>query len=119
MPLLTQPITGFDTALASHSVSAISVNDDNTMSNTVRTLSQMYPGQSGHVLEVTAEPALALNMLEIGLVRGAVVRYLRSAPWGDPIEIEVDGFLLSLRRSEADAIIVSVESDGPDPHQGA
>ncbi|MBD3299482.1 MAG: hypothetical protein GF341_12560 [candidate division Zixibacteria bacterium] len=118
MPLLTQPVEGIDISAHETTLHSADIDEYNAMSSTVRALSQLYPGQSGHVLEITAEPSLALNMLEIGLVRGAEVRYLRSAPWGDPIEIEVEGFLLSLRRSEADAIIVSVESDGPGPHQG-
>jgi ferrous iron transport protein A len=118
-PMTTLNDSVHSAAGALEHVTAVRDYHTTTMSSTVRVLSQLFPGQTGRVLEVTAEPVLALNMLEIGLVPGAMVRYLRSAPWGDPIEIEIDGFLLSLRRSEADAIIVGVESDGPAPHQGA
>ena len=94
---------------------AIAGVDECTMSSDVRTLSELFPGQSARVLEVTAPPSLALHILEIGLVRGAKVRFLRAAPLGGPIEIEVEGFLLSLRRNEADMILVGIDADGPTP----
>lgn len=76
----------------------------------IKTLADLEPGQSGRVVAVRAGEPLALHILEIGLVTGARVRFLRSAPLGDPIQIEVDGFLLSLRKSEAEAVLV--EADG-------
>lgn len=72
----------------------------------VRCLSQMLPGQTGRVVTVQGEPQLALRILELGLVAGTPVRLLRAAPLGGPIEVEIDGFFLSLRRNEADAITV-------------
>ncbi|MGE5692913.1 MAG: FeoA family protein [Candidatus Zixiibacteriota bacterium] len=66
----------------------------------------MEPGETGRVVEVRAKEPLALHILEIGLVTGARVRFLRSAPLGDPMQIEVDGFLLSLRKNEAKAVWV-------------
>ena len=74
-----------------------------------KSLAQLVPGQAGRVVKVQAEPQLALRILEIGLVCGAAVRYLRAAPWGDPIEVDVEGFLLSLRRREAEAVTVEVD----------
>jgi Fe2+ transport system protein FeoA len=75
-----------------------------------KTLAEFRPGESGRVLEVRAGEPLALHILEIGLVTGARVRFLRSAPLGDPIQIEVDGFLLSLRKNEAEAVLVETDS---------
>ena len=65
----------------------------------------------GRVAEVSDHGGgqLAARILEIGLVRGTRVHYLRSAPLGDPIEVDVEGFLLSLRRDEANAVIVELE----------
>jgi len=85
-----------------------------TMTNT-RSLSQLSAGQRATVVEITAAPALALHILEIGVVRGAAVRFLRAAPLGGPIEVEVDGFLLSLRRDEANSVLVDVSQNGSDP----
>ncbi len=61
------------------------------------------------MVEIKTEPHLALHLLEIGLAKGARVRFLRSAPLGDPIQVEVDGFLLSLRKNEAAAVRVELE----------
>jgi ferrous iron transport protein A len=71
-------------------------------------LSRMTAGQTGRIVTVQGEPQLALRILELGLVCGTPVRLLRAAPLGGPIEVEVEGFFLSLRRNEADAITVEV-----------
>lgn len=46
------------------------------------------------------------KLLSMGLTRGTEFRVLQFAPLGDPVEIEVRGFSLSLRREEADALIL-------------
>lgn len=85
-----------------------------TMTNTL-SLSQLSAGQRATVVEITAPPSLALHILEIGVVKGASVRFLRAAPLGGPIEVEVEGFLLSLRRDEANSILVDISQNGSDP----
>ncbi len=70
----------------------------------VKTLANLEVGETGRVLEIRAKEPLALHILEIGLVTGAKIRYLRSAPLGGPIQVEVDGFLLSLRKNEAESV---------------
>jgi ferrous iron transport protein A len=47
--------------------------------------------------------------MQLGLIEGASVEILRCAPSGDPIEISVMGYALSLRRAEANLILVSPE----------
>ncbi len=44
------------------------------------------------------------KLLSMGLTPGVTVRMVRIAPMGDPIEIELRGYLLSLRKAEADAL---------------
>lgn len=75
----------------------------------IKTLAGLETGETGRVVEVRAKEPLALHILEIGLVTGAKVRYLRSAPLGDPLQVEVDGFLLSLRKKEAETVIVEIQ----------
>lgn len=75
----------------------------------IKSLARLEVGETGRVVEVAVKEPLALHILEIGLVKGAKVRYLRSAPLGGPIQIEVDGFLLSLRKNEAEAVIVEIQ----------
>ena len=72
----------------------------------VKTLADLEVGETGRVLEIRAKEPLALHILEIGLVAGAKIRYLRSAPLGGPIQVEVDGFLLSLRKNEAESVLI-------------
>ncbi len=76
---------------------------------TIKSLAHLEVGETGRVVEVRAKEPLALHILEIGLVTGAKVRFLRSAPLGDPIQVEVDGFLLSLRKNEAETVLVETE----------
>ena len=59
------------------------------------------------VLGVRASGALGQRLVEMGLIAGAPVRLVRTAPLGDPLEIEVQDYLLSLRRAEARHVEVS------------
>ncbi len=49
---------------------------------------------------------LRSKLLELGLTSGSTLRILYTAPFGDPIAVDVEGFVLSLRKSEADLIRV-------------
>lgn len=49
---------------------------------------------------------LRSKLLELGLTLGSTLRVLYSAPFGDPIAVDVEGFVLSLRKSEANLIQV-------------
>jgi len=66
------------------------------------------PGTAGRVLEIRAEGPVGQRLLEMGLVDGSEVRVIRTAPLGDPVEVEVLGYALTLRRSEAAAVLVEV-----------
>jgi ferrous iron transport protein A len=48
------------------------------------------------------------RLLSMGLVRGSIIKMIRAAPAGDPIEFEVRGYNISLRRSEARNVMVEV-----------
>ena len=69
-------------------------------------LSELKPGQSGRVQRLDGQPAVRGRLQEMGLIRGTTVQFVRAAPLGDPIEIRVRGYSLSLRRQEAGAVIV-------------
>jgi len=69
-------------------------------------LSQLTPGQSGRIQRVEGQPGARHRLQEMGLIRGAAVQFVRAAPLGDPIEIRIRGYRLSLRRQEADGVIV-------------
>ena len=66
-----------------------------------RTLDDLKIGEAGRVGDVLAGPAVGRRLLEMGLTDGTSVSLVRRAPLGDPIEVKVRGYHLTLRRSEA------------------
>lgn len=70
-------------------------------------LSQLEMGQKAQVVRVTGQDAVSRRLLEMGITPGVEVRLLRAAPLGDPLEFELRGYRLSLRRSEARQIEVA------------
>lgn len=46
------------------------------------------------------------RLMDLGLIRGTTVEVIRAAPLGDPIEVRLRGFMLTLRRAEAEHITV-------------
>jgi ferrous iron transport protein A len=69
-------------------------------------LTQLGKGQAGCIKQVTGGDALSLRLMEMGLVPGVEIRCLGSAPFGGPLEFELLGFRISLRRSECQRIIL-------------
>ncbi len=70
-------------------------------------LNQVRIGRSVRVVRVLGEGALRQRILDMGLTKNAEVKVLKMAPFGDPIEITVRGFQLSLRKAEAACIEVA------------
>ena len=64
-------------------------------------------GVQARVLRMEGSGPVAKRLMEMGIVPGAPVSVVRSAPLGDPIEIRVRGYHLALRRSEARTITVT------------
>lgn len=73
-------------------------------------LDRLPVGTSGRVRSVAGEDELACRLLEMGLTPGVEVTVVGQAPLGDPLELEVRGYRLSVRRSEAAR--VQVETAG-------
>jgi ferrous iron transport protein A len=71
-----------------------------------RPLSSLAPGDRAVVTAINIPPANRGRLLEMGLLAGTTVELVRFAPLGDPIEIKIRGYHLSLRRNEADLILV-------------
>jgi Fe2+ transport system protein FeoA len=71
-------------------------------------LDRIQPGESGTIVRVDGDPAIARRLMELGFVTGTEVNVLRRAPFGDPIEMAVRGVHLWLRRTEASSIHVAV-----------
>lgn len=71
------------------------------------TLADLPPGASAKVVSVKGNCAVSRRIMEMGIVPGVSVRVVKSAPFGDPIELRVRGYNLAMRKSEADTIEVS------------
>lgn len=74
----------------------------------MRNLSQLRPGESGIIRALTGDGEIHQRLLEMGVIDGAPVQVIRLAPLGDPMEIRVQGYHLSLRKAEA--ALVALES---------
>lgn len=67
-------------------------------------LSQLPIGQEGVVASIDASSAAAVRLMEMGMTPGCQVKMVGSAPFGDPLEVEIRGYHLSLRRTEAELV---------------
>jgi len=74
-------------------------------------LSDLEPSRSGIVVRVEGAGATRRRIMDMGIVRGSRLRVVRRAPLGDPVEFELRGYKLSLRKREAENIYVSMEGD--------
>lgn len=72
-------------------------------------LSKMVPGQRGTVTGFTVDSKISRRLLELGVVPGRPIIYLRNAPFRDPMEIQIGPCCLSLRHSEASLVTVKLE----------
>lgn len=70
------------------------------------TLADLKPGQSGKILKINLTGALKRRMMDMGIVVGTDVRVEKVAPLGDPIEVNIKSYQLSLRKGEANKIEV-------------
>lgn len=73
------------------------------------TLDRLRVGQSARIREVNGVGAIRRRLLEMGVLPGTELTLERISPLGDPIEVQVRGYRLSLRRNEAAHILM----DGP------
>lgn len=69
-------------------------------------LIELKPGDRAVILDLEGEGSLVQRLLEMGLTDGEEIELLRFAPLGDPMEVRIRGYNLSLRRSEAHAVLV-------------
>lgn len=67
----------------------------------MKSLDQLQPGEAGIVAKVSGTGAVKRRIIDMGLVGGTQVTVMKFAPLGDPMEIKVKNFNLSLRKTEA------------------
>ena len=71
-----------------------------------RTLKDLNPAESGKIKRVVGHGPIRRRIMELGLVPGTELTMERYAPMGDPVEVKNKGYHLSLRKEEADTIIL-------------
>lgn len=72
----------------------------------MKTLRDIPVGDSATVVRLTGEGSLKRRIMDMGLTKGVEVYIRKVAPLGDPVEITVRGYELSLRKADADMIEV-------------
>jgi ferrous iron transport protein A len=71
-------------------------------------LAQLKPGEKGRITAMGAIGPLKRRLMDMGVLVGEVVKVVKVAPMGDPIEVFIKSYNLSLRKQEAEGIAVEV-----------
>ena len=74
------------------------------------TLAELAVGACGKIIRIRGEDQISSRLLEMGLTPGASVQLLGTAPLGDPIELSIRGYRLSIRRSEAARVEIDIQT---------
>lgn len=72
-------------------------------------LSEFNIGEQGKILKVSAEGKIKRRLFDMGVTPGAMVLLKKVAPLGDPIEVTIRGYELSLRKDEAKCVLIEVK----------
>jgi ferrous iron transport protein A len=73
-------------------------------------LSSLTVGSKGTVARIDLSPTDRPRLMEMGLLVGTAIELIRFAPLGDPVEIKVRGYHLTLRKHEAEQVLVQLKS---------
>ena len=72
------------------------------------TLDTLKTGESGRILDIEGDDAVAVRLMEMGLTADEEIELIGFAPLGDPIEFEIRGYRISLRSTEARRVQVEL-----------
>ncbi|NOX97562.1 MAG: ferrous iron transport protein A [Nitrospirae bacterium] len=75
----------------------------------IKMLRELKPGDKGKITKISGGGSIYRRILDMGIVKGAEVEMERVAPLGDPVEVKIKGYHLSLRKDEAASIYVEAE----------
>jgi Fe2+ transport system protein FeoA len=70
------------------------------------TLNELHTGEQGKIMRVEGEGALRRRLMDMGLTPGTIVYVRKVAPLGDPVELHLRGYELTLRKEDASNISV-------------
>jgi ferrous iron transport protein A len=80
------------------------------MLSVVQPVTALAVGAEGNVAEINLAAESRARLMELGIVIGTPLKLVRFAPLGDPVEIKVRGYNLTLRRHEAEQILVTPDT---------
>lgn len=72
------------------------------------TLKDLKPGQEGTVISIGEKGPMRRRIMDMGVTPGTEIKVIKLAPLGDPIEVNVRGYELSLRKAEAENIQIKM-----------
>lgn len=78
----------------------------------LKKLDEFKIGETGRIVKVEGEGRLRRRLFDMGVTPGATVYLRKKAPLGDPLEVTIRGYELTLRKSEANLVILEVEEEG-------
>lgn len=79
------------------------------VSQSAKTLGDLKPGETGKIARVEGKEVVRRRLLDMGFTQGTTIKVLKTAPLGDPIEFELRGYSLTLRKTEASQIFIQQE----------
>ena len=74
-----------------------------------KTLRELKVKEKGIVAKMRGRGSIRRRLMDMGVVKGAEMEVVRVAPLGDPIDVKVKGYHLSMRKADADDILLEVE----------
>ena len=77
----------------------------------LKKLDEFKIGETGLIKKVEGEGRLRRRLFDMGVTPGATVYLRKKAPLGDPIEVTIRGYELTLRKSEAELVVLEVEEE--------
>ena len=75
----------------------------------IKSLNELQPQEKGKIVRVGGKKGIRRRLMDMGVVKGAVIVMQRVAPLGDPVEIKIKGYDLALRLEEAAEIMIETE----------
>lgn len=72
----------------------------------MRTLKQVKVGETVKVVKLSGEGAVKRRIMDMGITKGVEIYVRKVAPLGDPVEVTVRGYELSLRKADAEMVII-------------
>ena len=77
----------------------------------LKRLDEFKIGETGLIKKVEGEGRLRRRLFDMGVTPGATVYLRKKAPLGDPLEVTIRGYELTLRKNEAELVVLEVKED--------